>query len=124
MIGSEVFNSDGHPSFAPGGEWFVTDTYPDRFRVQTLNLYNLCSRRRYEIARLKTYRQFATLHPQRHWSCDLHPRMDRAGRYLCFDATYTGTRSLCTIDLGAPLEAHSKPGALAYHAPRDQPADS
>jgi hypothetical protein len=107
VIACNAFNSDGHPSFIPASNAFVTDTYPDRHRRQTLNIYDMQSGIRYDIARLKTYRHFASLYPYRHWCCDLHPRMDRIGRYICFDATYTGVRGLCTIDLGAPYHSLS-----------------
>jgi len=121
-VGTGAFNSDGHPSFAPGGDWFVTDTYPDRFRVQTLNLFHMDTGTRYEIARVKTYRKFASLHADRHWSCDLHPRMDRQGRYACFDATYTGTRALCTIDFARPLSAPADVQALRHSTARTEGA--
>ena len=121
-VGAGAFNSDGHPSFAPGGDWFVTDTYPDRFRVQTLNLFHMDTRTRYEIARVKTYRKFASLRADRHWSCDLHPRMDRLGRYACFDATHTGMRALCTVDLGAALDSPADVEALRRSTVRTKDA--
>jgi len=103
VLGAESFNSDGHPAWAPDQRYFITDTYPDRFRLQNLALYDSVECKRYDLARLKTYKKFATLSPYRHWSCDLHPRWDQTGRYICFDATYSGRRSLCTLDLGAAV---------------------
>lgn len=111
-VGDRTFNSDGHPSFDPTGNIFVTDTYPDRFRIQRLELYDLRKKRKTTIAKLKTYRRFASLDPYRHWACDLHPRFDHSGRYICFDATYTGKRALCTVDLGKTA-THSKNGGPA-----------
>ena len=103
VMGAESFNSDGHPAWSPDRRYFITDTYPDRFRQQYLALYDSLERKRYNLAKVKTYKKFATLDPYRHWACDLHPRWDRTGRYVCFDATYSGQRSLCTIDLGSPV---------------------
>jgi hypothetical protein len=102
IVGRAHFNSDGHPSFDPSGRWMVTDTYPDRRRVQNLVLYDLYDSRRYDIARLPTPAQYQSSLNQ-HWCCDLHPRWDRTGTLISFDSTYTGTRSLCTLNLGDDL---------------------
>lgn len=103
VIGQGVFTSDGHPSIDNTGNWMVTDTYPNRRRVQYLALYNLQNKTRYDICHLPMPKKFQSPSSYKHWSCDLHPRWDRTGRYLCFDATYTGQRALCTIDLGDSL---------------------
>jgi hypothetical protein len=103
IIGQEAFRSDGHPSWSPDGRWFTTDTYPDRFRRQHLLLYDMETSTRYALGRFKTFFEFASPDPYHHWSCDLHPRFDREGRYICFDATFTGRRALCIMDFGKPL---------------------
>lgn len=100
IIGKNQFNSDGHPSYDPSGRWIVTDTYPDRRRVQNLVVYDTLQNTRHELARLPMPPEFQTPDPYHHWACDLHPRWDRRGRFICFDAAYTGTRALCSIDLG------------------------
>lgn len=100
IVGASDFDSDGHPSFGPASRWFVTDTYPDRFRLASLIIYDRIRQKRYTLARLKSCKKFATLSPHRHWSCDLHPRWNRSGTMLCFDSTHTGERSLCTMALG------------------------
>ena len=104
VVGEGQLADDGHPSCSPDGRWFVTDTYADRLRRQHLILYDIAGERRYDLARLKTYRRFASPSLYQHWACDLHPRFDRSGRYVCFDAAFTGTRSLCTMDLGDALQ--------------------
>jgi hypothetical protein len=103
VVAGESFNSDGHPAWSPDGRFFVTDTYPDRRRIQHLALYDAEACKRIDLAKLASDKQYASGDPFRHWSCDLHPRWDRTGRYVCFDSTYTGQRALCTLDLGAPL---------------------
>jgi len=60
--------------------------------------------RRYDLARLKAPKRFATTDPYKHWQCDLHPRWDRSGRVICFDSAFSGERALCTIDLGTTGE--------------------
>jgi hypothetical protein len=103
-VGAGHFNSDGHPSYRPGGRWIVTDTYPDAFRRNTLIVFDTETGRRYDLARLKAPKRFATIDPYEHWQCDLHPRWDRSGRVVCFDSTFQGERALCTIDLGTTGE--------------------
>ncbi len=100
IIGKGQFNSDGHPSYDPSGRWIVTDTYPDRRRVQNLVVFDTLRNTRHDLAKLPMPPKFQTPDSYHHWACDLHPRWDRTGRYICFDATYTGSRALCTIDLG------------------------
>lgn len=100
ILGAKVFTSDGHPCFSPDERWMLTDTYPDRTRRSYLILYDTLTGCRHNVAYLHSPLRY-TSKLNRHWSCDLHPRFDRTGRYLCFDATYTGARSLCTIDLGS-----------------------
>ncbi len=104
IIGASAFDSDGHPSFAAGGRWFVTDSYPDRFRVSRLMIYDCASQKRYVLARLRSTRRFASLSPYKHWACDLHPRWNRHKTAVCFDSAHTGERALCTMDLGKDVE--------------------
>lgn len=101
LIGTENFTSDGHPQFSPDGRWILTDTYPDRFRVQYLVLYDVLARRRYDVARLRSpFRFDADLR------CDLHPRWNRAGTAICFDSAHVGERALCTADVGPLDDTH------------------
>ena len=32
------FSNDGHPSYSPDGSMIVTDSYPDRARIASINL--------------------------------------------------------------------------------------
>jgi hypothetical protein len=100
VVGAERFNSDGHPSFSPNRRWILTDTYPDRFRVSNLILYDTQTDKRFDLARLRSPREFASPNPESTWPCDLHPRWDRSGTLICFDSPHTGRRALCTIRLG------------------------
>ncbi|MEO8085930.1 MAG: hypothetical protein ABI763_03870 [Bacteroidota bacterium] len=100
QVGEAAFTSDGHPSFSPAdSKWFITDTYPNRFRLSRLMLFNLQANRRVDLAKLKQPLQF-----KNELRCDLHPRWNRAGTVICFDSAHTGTRSLCTLNVSEELK--------------------
>jgi len=100
VVGENHFNSDGHPSFSPDRRWILTDTYPDRFRICYLILYDTQTDRRYNLAKLKSPRAFASPRFETNWHCDLHPRWNRTGDVVCFDSAHTGRRALCTMRVG------------------------
>lgn len=102
IIGQESFNSDGHPSFSKDGNWILTDTYPDRFRLRYLVLYNIKNKKRYNLAKLYSPREYAGSKFEDILMCDLHPRWNRNSTMICFDSAHTGRRALCTIDIGNP----------------------
>ncbi len=93
-VGGVHYKSDGHPQYCQNNGLIVTDTYPDRFRIQELSIYNIKTKEKKVIAKLKSPRNFKNA-----VRCDLHPRWDREGKMLCFDSAHTGRRSLCTISL-------------------------
>lgn len=80
---------DGHPSRSNAGV-FVTDTYPDRQRLQSVYVMNEDNVRR--VARL--YSPFRYGGDVR---CDLHPRWSRDGKEICVDASFEGKRELYII---------------------------
>ena len=94
VVGRDCFNSDGHPQFSPEGNYFVTDTYPDRFRRQALIIFDWQAGRRRDLARMQLPLRFI-----REPRCDFHPRWNRQGDMICFDSAHTGNRSLCTVSL-------------------------
>ena len=94
IVGRDQFSSDGHPQFSPDGRRFVTDTYPDRWRVQRLILYDVDSGERTDLARLRS--PFEYRYDVR---CDLHPRWNRGGTAMAFDSAHTGVRAMCTLNL-------------------------
>ena len=110
-IGKDTLSSDGHMSFSTDGRWMLTDTYPDRFRRQTLILFDVERSVRYDLARLRLDKKFVGPKIEHHWTVDLHPRWSRDCRTICFDSAYSGTRSLCTLPVGA-LDQDAEPRAL------------
>jgi hypothetical protein len=99
--GWEALNryGDGHPSFAPGGRWLVTDTYPDKHRQQHLLLYDTIAGNVYTLGRF-----LAPWDLSGAARCDLHPRWSPDGTMLSIDAAYTGTRQTYMVHLSALLE--------------------
>jgi hypothetical protein len=91
-ISNEIYSSDGHPQYCRKNNLIVTDTYPDRFRIQKLSVFNLKNNKKEVVAKLKS-----PLNYKDQIRCDLHPRWDRSGKQICFDSAHLGIRSLCTI---------------------------
>lgn len=94
VIGKGFLSQDGHPQFSSDHTLILTDTYPDRFRRQSLLIYNLEEDRLITLAKLHSPFTFTT-----DVRCDLHPRWNRDSSWTCFDSAHTGSRSLCTIEL-------------------------
>ncbi len=89
-LGDSFFRG-GHPSFSPDRAWIITDANDGKKREKQLMLYHLASDTGVVLGSF----------PMREYisgdlRCDLHPRWDRSGRQVCFDAleTRTWTRQL------------------------------
>ncbi|MFW6389940.1 MAG: hypothetical protein ACOCZT_02375 [Halanaerobiales bacterium] len=93
-ISNKLYNSDGHPQYLPKNDLIVTDTYPDKYRIQKLSIFDIPGKEKNIIAKLKS-----PLGYKNEIRCDLHPRWDREGKMICFDSAHTGKRSLCTLKL-------------------------
>lgn len=84
---------DGHPSYSPVNDQFITDTYPNRERKSSLYLVSGNE----EINLLaKVYAPFKY---DNEFRCDLHPRWNRYGNKVAFDSTHSGKRGLYYINL-------------------------
>jgi len=99
VVGLGKFSSDGHPSFDSTGRWMITDTYPDKFRVQNLVLFDLLHDRRVDVAQFRMPKMFRSGNDYQHWAVDLHPRWSNKSHVVCFDSAHDKCRSLCTVDL-------------------------
>lgn len=92
VIGAEFFEGDGHCSFAPDAEWMVTDGADDRSVAKKLLVYNIRTK---ESHRAGVFPMREEKFMSSDLRCDLHPRWDRVGRAICFDAIAAdGTRQL------------------------------
>ena len=83
---------DGHPTYSYDGKYVVTDTYPDRRRVQSLYVMNGSVVKR--VARV-----FSPFKYGGDTRCDLHPRWNTDSTRICFDASFSGKRSICVVNV-------------------------
>ncbi|MBQ9592276.1 MAG: hypothetical protein IJR36_00190 [Lachnospiraceae bacterium] len=87
-------NGDGHPSYNPDRSMIVTDSYPDRKRVQYLRVADS------ETEPLRTVAEvFSPFSYDNDTRCDLHPRFNRAGDRVCFDSVFEGRRRLYEVSV-------------------------
>ena len=97
-LAGNVLNSDGHQASHPvDPDMYITDTYPDRVRFSKIYLGSIQNADTRVLLDIKNPRKFRTPDFYRNWSCDLHPRWDRKGEYICFDSVHSGERSLCLM---------------------------
>ncbi len=83
---------DGHPHV--NGGFFVTDTYPDRARMQKLILAD---------HRRQNFRLLAEFHHGFGFGgecrCDLHPRFSPGGDRVYFDSVHSGARRMARMEI-------------------------
>jgi len=94
VFGEDKLTSDGHHQFSPDRSKLITDTYPNRSRIQYLILYEIGNDKKIDLAKIHSPFRY-----REELRCDLHPRWDRKGEMICFDSTHTGIRTLCTLRL-------------------------
>jgi hypothetical protein len=83
---------DGHPHVHD--DWFVTDTYPDKARMQHLLL---CNWKTGEVKELGQF--FHGFKYSGETRCDLHPRFSADGKSVFFDSVFSGKRRLYSVHL-------------------------
>jgi hypothetical protein len=83
---------DGHPHVH--GDWFIADTYPNKSRMQQLNLINWKTG---EVKNLGEF--FHGFEFKGETRCDLHPRFSPCGKKVYFDSVFSGKRRLYKMDL-------------------------
>ena len=93
-----LLNSDGHQSFINNTS-FVTDTYPDKYRMSKLYKVNINTNDRSLLASVYSPEEFQTKTFLKHIACDLHPRVSKKGDYVCFDTAKSGKRSIAVMAL-------------------------
>lgn len=91
---------NGHNSYLPGKEWFVTDTYPrGEKREQVVYLYHVPTGTKVELGRFHLPKDYTG-----EWRCDTHPRLSRDGTKVVIDSPHGGNgRQLYMIDFGRIL---------------------
>lgn len=88
-------NGDGHPSYSPGRKMIVTDSYPDRARIQYIRVMKDEDSNPSILAKV-----FSPFKYDNDTRCDLHPRWNHAGDKVCFDSVFEGHRGLYTVSVG------------------------
>jgi hypothetical protein len=98
VIGDGFLDFDGHCSFSPDQNWLVTDHKHHDTLEQSLLIYNLRSKQKLVLCR---YNMREKKYMSGDVRCDFHPRWNRTGDKLCFDAIepINGTRQLHIVDL-------------------------
>lgn len=83
---------DGHPSVH--GDWFITDTYPDKSRMQHLIL---CNWKTGDIKHAGEF--FHGFEYSDESRCDLHPRFSLTGDLVFFDSVFDGKRKQYMLNM-------------------------
>lgn len=98
IILPDILNSDGHQTFI-NNKNFITDTYPDKFRMSKMYQVDLMNDQIKLIASLYSPKKFQTINFKNHIACDLHPRISPCLNFVCFDSPRTGVRAIYTLRL-------------------------
>lgn len=78
---------DGHPTYSVDKSFVVTDTYPDRKRMQSIYVAK-------QSIVNKVVCVFSPFKYKGNCRCDLHPRLSFDGKQVCFDASFEGKRAV------------------------------
>jgi hypothetical protein len=83
---------DGHPSYSPDGNNVITDTYPNRRRMQYLYMIK-------DDKVEKLIEVFSPFKYKGNFRCDLHPRWSMDGKNIIIDSAFSGKRRIYKIDI-------------------------
>ena len=98
IIAPSVLNSDGHQSYIDEDS-FITDTYPDKYRMAHLIKAVISSGKTELLASIYSPKLFQSNSKKGHIACDLHPRVSPDGRFVFFDCCRTGKRGIYVMRL-------------------------
>lgn len=79
---NDSFLIDGHPTFVNNSSLMVTDTYPDKNKIQRLLMFDQEKNKVYELGK------FNATYQGNPASCDLHPKVSRDGQYVVVDSAH------------------------------------
>ncbi len=98
IIGKDVIpNRGGHCTYLPlhNGEWILSDTYPDKQRIQHVLLYHIPSNRNIFLGHFHSPKGY-----DGEWRVDTHPRFSRDGQSVVVDSPHGGNgRQMYLIDI-------------------------
>lgn len=92
-----TLTGDGHPSFSPNLKYLITDSYPDRKRIQ--NLYLIDAKNLKKAEPIVVARVFSPFKYDNDTRCDLHPRWNRSSNEVCIDSVFEGKRGLYVVNV-------------------------
>lgn len=87
-------NRDNHMRVAPDGRYMITDCYPDKNRMQVIQLLDLETDHLADLGLFYSMPNVIT-----DVRCDLHPRWNRSNTGITFDSTHEGFRGIYKMDL-------------------------
>lgn len=90
---------DGHPSYSPDRSHIVTDSYPDRARIQYIRVMKDENSKPEVVAKV-----FSPFRYDNDTRCDLHPRWNHVGDKVCFDSVFEGHRGLYSVPVITAVE--------------------
>ncbi len=96
LVGAGTLNEDGHPSYLPGGQRLITDTYPDKYGEMFLLLYDFENN---GLAFL--HKEYMPLRFNTETRCDFHPRVSPSGKQVCIDCIVDGKRTMKVFDISS-----------------------
>jgi hypothetical protein len=92
---------NGHNTFLPGGRWFLSDTSPDKERLQHPYLFDMWSRRSYPLGHFHSPVEYTG-----YWRCDTTPRHSPDRRKVIVDSPHGGNgRQMYLIDVSGIVAA-------------------
>lgn len=103
IVGKELLTENGHMSYSPTNQrWLLTDTYPDSTtNIRKLLIYDTEQDVVYDIG------DFYTSDLKKENRCDLHPRWDRTGNFVCIDSVHENQRQMYVLDVSSLVQTNS-----------------
>ncbi len=98
-VGEGVLKCDGHISYSPDRRRLVSDTFPDRERLQELFIFDPESNRKTTLGRFLMPLEFGWQNLGGDLRCDLHPCWNRRGDKIAFDSLHEDRRAVYVAHL-------------------------
>jgi len=92
----DILTRNGHCSFLPGNRWFLSDTGPDKDRLQHPFLFDTKTEEIHPLGHLYSAPEYTGV-----WRCDTTPRFSPDGRKVVLDSPHGGNgRQMYLFDVG------------------------
>lgn len=90
-------DTNGHVNYLPGNRWILSDTAPDKQRLQHVYIFDTQTGRKIEIGAYYSPPEFKGV-----WRCDTTPRHNPSGTLITFDSPHVGNgRQTYIADISA-----------------------